>query len=159
MQLFSLWSKSIIFYQGSNPYCNPRKISFSQPLYNAKDADRRPFCVGWGTNASKRCYATRSVVELGSHFASKAMGARSREPRAKIFTRSVNTLVPAKRRGIRFAFAARRSTSSLVRHRACESRSEAELPQCLSITDSRGRLSLQKILYIFRKIWYNIINK
>ena len=29
--------------------------------------------------------ATLRVAELGSHFASKAMGARSREPRAKIF--------------------------------------------------------------------------
>ena len=43
---------------------------------------------------------------MGSHFASKAMGARSREPRAKIFARSANILVFAQRRGIRFAFAA-----------------------------------------------------
>ena len=51
----------------------------------------------------------KAAADLGSHFASKAMGARSREPRAKIFARSANTLVPAKRRRIRFAFAARRS--------------------------------------------------
>ena len=34
------------------------------------------------------------------------------------------------RNGMGFAFAAQRSTSSLVRRRACESRSEAELPLC-----------------------------
>ena len=50
--------------------------------------------------------ATLRVAELGSHFASKAMGARSREPRAKIFAQRANTLVLAKRRRIRFAFAA-----------------------------------------------------
>ncbi len=47
----------------------------------------------------------------------RALLARHRVPR---FT------VPM--RAIRFAFAARRSTSSLVRRRACESQSEAELP-------------------------------
>ena len=36
-----------------------------------------------------------SRSERGSHFASKAMGARSREPRAKIFAQRANTLVPA----------------------------------------------------------------
>jgi len=32
-----------------------------------KPPNRVAFLFGWGTNPSKRCYATRSVVELGSH--------------------------------------------------------------------------------------------
>ena len=46
----------------------------------------------------------KAAAELGSHFASKAMGACSREPRAKIFARSANILVFTKRRRNRFAF-------------------------------------------------------
>ena len=53
---------------------------------------------------AKGAAKANGVAELGSHFASKAMGARSREPRAKIFAQRANTLVLAKRCGIRFAF-------------------------------------------------------
>ena len=63
-------------------------------------------------NARRSSCKGKAAAELGSHFASKAMGARSREPRAKIFARSANILVFAKRCGIRFAFAARKSVGA-----------------------------------------------
>ena len=48
-----------------------------------------------GTGVPSVAPHTEGVAELGSHFASKAMGARSQEPRAKIFAQRANTLVPA----------------------------------------------------------------
>ena len=65
---------------------------------------------GWGTNASKRCYATRSVVELGSHSSRKPSGSSLTSGSAKnprFCEAKTSTLVPRQSRsGIRFAFAA-----------------------------------------------------
>ena len=89
-----------------------KKYLFRSLYTNNKPPNRVAFLLfGWGTGVPSVAPHTVGVAELGSHFASKAMGARSREPRAKIFAQRANTLVPN--------------------------------------TDSRGRLSLQKILYIF----------
>ena len=35
--------------------------------HNAKDANRRPFCVGWGTGVPSVAPRTVGVAELGSH--------------------------------------------------------------------------------------------
>ncbi len=35
--------------------------------HNAKDANRRPFCVGWGTGVPSVAPHTVGVAELGSH--------------------------------------------------------------------------------------------
>ena len=51
---------------------------------------------------------------------------------------------PAKRRGMGFAFAARSSTSSLVRRRACESSREARIPLC----PSHEKSTCERILLI-----------
>ena len=75
------------------------------PQPNNKPPNRVAFLLfGWGTGVPSVAPHTVGVAELGSHFASKAMGARSREPRAKIFARSANILVFPKRCGVRFAY-------------------------------------------------------
>ena len=117
------------------------------------------FFVVWLRHSSLRSsLCERSDAELGSHFASKAMGARSREPRAKIFAQRANTLVPRQSRsGIRFAFEPK--TVGELAHQRLGEESSPKASTLVPKTDSRGRLSLQKILYIFRKICYNNLNK
>ena len=65
---------------------------------------------GCGTNASKRCYATRSVVELGSHSSRKPSGSSLTSGSAKnprFCEAKTSTLVPRQSRSeIRFAFTA-----------------------------------------------------
>ena len=93
--------------------------------------------------------------------------------------RVASKLAPrAKRRGIRFAFAARRAVGECLGapvfgaevFSGGASPSPTVEAESVRITersgvtlvtkaDSRGRLSLQKILYIFRKICYNNLNK
>ena len=73
------------------------------------DSIESVFSFGRSIGASRLAPQGVAVAELGSHFASKAMGARSQEPRAKIFAQRANILVFAKRCGVRFAFAACRS--------------------------------------------------
>lgn len=41
--------------------------SISVAKHNAKDAGRRPFCVGWGTGVPSVAPHTVGVAELGSH--------------------------------------------------------------------------------------------
>ena len=52
--------------------------------HNAKDANRRPFCVGWGTGVPSVAPHTEGVAELGSHSSRKPKGAGSREARRRI---------------------------------------------------------------------------
>ena len=155
------------------------------PQPNNKPPKRVAFLLfGWGTNASKRCYATRSVVELGSHSSRKPSGSSLTSGSAKnprFCEAKTSTLVPRQSRSeIRFAFTAlfvgafcERPRANAVRpygqtHSAriteqsgvtlcsfgpvdnVRKANVASLPKA-----NVGRLSLQKILYIFRKICYN----
>ncbi len=61
--------------------------SISVANHNAKDANRRPFCVGWGTGVPSVAPRTVGVAELGSHSSRKPTGARSREGRRRILAK------------------------------------------------------------------------
>ena len=105
-----------------------------------KLAIRRAFFVGWGTGVPSVAPHTEGIAESGSHPPPISVGAGAHDSPsfAKVFSG---------RRGADPYGQAERAN-----HGAKRSYPSAQ-------TDSRGRLSPQKILYIFRKICYNNLNK
>ena len=70
---FSCWSHTP--WEFETLLRNDKNIFFVASLQQKGLTNRWALFVGCGTNASKRCYATRSVVELGSHFPPEGRGA------------------------------------------------------------------------------------